>query len=233
MTYSSGLFAATCAISSTLLCCAVLCCAVLWKCCVSLISYFFPSIDIQHTQCPCRFVILERRKLKLCCRQKKFETGICIGTTQSKIPGAYGILTHVASGLFSRCMAAKLLALSKSPVCTANRVDLCPIHISFCGFPFWSSVAGGACCSRGEARCTSMPRGTAIECGYPKIVTSQNAIFSGFTLRGMVSSLPRHDSRFPLSYAPVCMHASPCKPMCSITVSQYHSMTVSQTCFGV
>ena len=32
--------------------------------CVFLIKVFFPPVDIQHTQCPCRFVILERQLRK-------------------------------------------------------------------------------------------------------------------------------------------------------------------------
>ena len=38
--------------------------------------------------------------------------------TKGKTPGAYSILMHVASGLFFWSMAAGLLALSKSPICT-------------------------------------------------------------------------------------------------------------------
>ena len=50
-----------------------------------------------------------------------FEADVYIASTSSKMPGAYGMLMHVASGLFSWSTAAGLLTLSKPLVCTYNQ----------------------------------------------------------------------------------------------------------------
>ena len=88
---------------------------------------YFPPIDIQHTQCPCRF------------RDKKnsvvtnFETDIYLYMASDciKVPGTYGILLHVASRLavFLEHGNVTLGITKVASVHLPSTGNLCPLHI--------------------------------------------------------------------------------------------------------
>ena len=64
-------------------------------CSTLLLAVFFPPIDTQqalgqHTECPCRFVMLATKSSVV----TSFETGICIHSKFSKIPGTYAVYTY-------------------------------------------------------------------------------------------------------------------------------------------
>ena len=100
----------------------------------------FPPIDIQqaliqHTQCPCRFVILATKALQ---SQASRQTYIYIASaTRYQVHTRY---THgVASGLFSWSMAARLLAFSSRQFAlTINHGPLFASHY----FSFLSKRSG-------------------------------------------------------------------------------------------
>ena len=65
--------------------------------CVLIKRLFQPSASSPPSQSPCRFAILERQKL----RSHKLRDRHIHRKYESKIPRAYGILVHVASGWFT------------------------------------------------------------------------------------------------------------------------------------
>ena len=89
---------------------------------------------VQHTQCPCRFVILATKALQ----SQSSETVIYIDRKCNKIP--VSILTRVASGLFSWSMAAGLLAFSSRQFGLQSIMDLCPLHTIFLSKQAWRAA---------------------------------------------------------------------------------------------
>ena len=94
------------------------------------LKQFFPPIDIQqalvqHAQCPCRFVILATKALS-----SQASRQVYIYTSHTR-----GMLTRVASGLFSWSMVAGLLAFSSRQYTpTIHRGPLSASHyFSFLG----------------------------------------------------------------------------------------------------
>ena len=89
----------------------------------------FPPIDIQHTQCPCRFVILETKALWSQASSHMYIYYIYIilrSTSQVRQQDTGHIRSvpmHAASGLFSWSMA--FLSRQFAPTI----MDLCPLHI--------------------------------------------------------------------------------------------------------
>ena len=127
------------------------------------LELFFPPIDIQqaliqHTQCPCRFVILATKALQ---SQAWRQTYIYIAnaTRHQEVH----ILMRVASGLFSWSMVAGLLAFSSRQF--ALKIDHEPCFIPGTVFSSYASVAGGVCRPRSEAPCINTYNCSSIRTG--------------------------------------------------------------------
>ena len=128
-------------------------------CLLCVFELLFPPIDIQHTQCPCRFVILETKALWSQASSHMYIYYIYIilrSTSQVRQQDTGHIRSvpmHAASGLFSWSMA--FLSRQFAPTI----MDLRPLHIvctSYISiFPFWASVAGGEGRPRSEAPCST------------------------------------------------------------------------------
>ena len=126
-------------------------------CSTLLLAVFFPPADIrqalvQHTQCPCRFVMLATKALYVV---TSFETGICLYRKYNIRPGTFAVYTN-ACGVWVAHLeyGCGALGIFKSPAFTHNQawIFIFPIHTIS---PSWASVrvAGGVCRPRSEAPC--------------------------------------------------------------------------------
>ena len=115
------------------------------------LKLFFQPIDIQHTQCPYRFIILETKALQSQASRQTHASQVQQDTIHIR-----GILMHVASGLFPGVLrrgswhfqAASLhlcnIYINHGPLSASHNISTSPSR---------ASVAGGECRPQSEALC--------------------------------------------------------------------------------